>query len=128
MPRKCLNHPVTFYDVCGEMTFNCRGKILNRSLGSIMSFILGVKRVAKIKVGPLICYLAPLHIKFGFIKNFVKEIDQNTAGFMYLRNKFPRISDGQIEEGVFVDLQTRELIQDVKFEDQLSEVQKAAWK
>jgi hypothetical protein len=37
---------------------------------------------------------------------------------MYLRNKFPRISDAKIKEGVFFGPQIRGLIQDVKFEDQ----------
>ena len=54
-------------------------------------------------------------------------MDQNRAGFMYLKNKFPRISDYKIKEGVFFGPQIRELIQDVKFEDQLSEMEKAAW-
>jgi hypothetical protein len=45
---------------------------------------------------------------------------------MYLKNKFPRISDSKIKEGVFVGPQIRELIQDVKFEDRLNEVEKAA--
>jgi len=47
---------------------------------------------------------------------------------MYLKNRFPRISDYKIKEGVFVGPQIRELIQDVKFEDQLSEMEKAVWK
>jgi hypothetical protein len=34
----------------------------------------------------------------------------------------------KIKEVVFVGPQIRELIQDVKFQDQLSEVDKAAWK
>jgi hypothetical protein len=29
---------------------------------------------------------------------------------MYLKNMFPRISDAKIKEGVFVGLQTRDLI------------------
>jgi hypothetical protein len=53
---------------------------------------------------------------------------QNSAGFMYLKSKFPGISDAKSKEGVFVGSQTRELIQDVKSEDQLSEVEKATWK
>ena len=53
---------------------------------------------------------------------------QNSAVFMYLKNKLPRISDAKIKEGVFVGPQIRELIQDVNFEDQLIEVEKAAWK
>jgi hypothetical protein len=40
----------------------------------------------------------------------------------------PRISDTKTKEGVFVGPQIRELIQDVKREDQLSEVEKPAWK
>ena len=49
---------------------------------------------------------------------------QNSAGFIYLKNKFSRISDVEIKEGVFVGCQIRELIQDVKFEGQLNEVEK----
>jgi hypothetical protein len=55
-------------------------------------------------------------------------MDQKSAGFMYLKNNFPVISDAKIKEGVFFGLQIRELIQDVKYEDQLSEMEKAAWK
>jgi hypothetical protein len=51
-------------------------------------------------------------------------MDQNSAGFMYLKNRFPKISDAKIKEQVFVGPQIGELIQDVKFEDQLSEVEK----
>jgi hypothetical protein len=32
---------------------------------------------------------------------------------MYLKNIFPRISDAKIKEGIFVGLQTRDLIEDV---------------
>ena len=46
---------------------------------------------------------------------------------MYLKNKFPRISDVKFKEGVFVEPQIRELIQDVKFEDQVGELEKTAW-
>jgi hypothetical protein len=62
-------------------------------------------------------YLPLLHIKLGFINNFLKAMDQNSAGFIYLKNKFPRINDAEIKEGVFVGCQIRELVQDVKFED-----------
>jgi hypothetical protein len=55
-------------------------------------------------------------------------MDQNGAELMYLKNKFPRISDAKIKEGIFVGPQIRELIQDVKFEEQLSEVETAACK
>ena len=58
------------------------------------------------------------------MKNLVKAIDQNTVGFMYLKKEFPRISNVKIKEGMFVGIQIRELIWDVKFENQLSEVWK----
>ena len=32
---------------------------------------------------------------------------------MYLKNKFSRISDAKIKEGLFFELQTRQLIKDV---------------
>jgi len=28
-------------------------------------------------------------------------MDQNSTGFMYLKNKFPKTSDAKIQEGVF---------------------------
>jgi len=34
-------------------------------------------------------------------------MDQNSTGFMHLKNKFPRISDAEIKEGVFVGPQIR---------------------
>jgi len=33
-------------------------------------------------------YLPPLHIKLGLIKIFVKAVDQNSAGVMYLKVSF----------------------------------------
>ena len=53
---------------------------------------------------------------------------ENSVGFMYLKNTFPRIRDAKLREGIFVGLKIGELIQDVNFEDQLSEVEKSAWK
>jgi hypothetical protein len=56
-------------------------------------------------------------------------MDQNSVGFMYLKNTFPRISDAKIKEGVFVGPHMGELKQDVKFAaDSLSELEKSAWK
>jgi hypothetical protein len=42
-------------------------------------------------------------------------MDQESAGFMYIKNKLPRVSDAKIKEGVLAGPQIRELIQDVKF-------------
>jgi len=79
-------------------------------------------------INPENFYLPQLHIELGLIKNVVNTMDQNSAGFMYLKNKFPRINDAKMKEGVFVGPHIGELIQDVKFADQLSEVEKSAWK
>jgi len=48
--------------------------------------------------------------------------------FTYLINTFPRISDAKIKNRTFGGPQIKELIQDAKFEDRLTEVQKAARK
>jgi hypothetical protein len=53
---------------------------------------------------------------------------QNRVEFVHLKNTFPTISDVKIKEGVFVGPNIGELIQDVKFANQLSEVEKSAWK
>jgi hypothetical protein len=45
-------------------------------------------------------------------KTFVKAIDQNSSGFMYLKNKLPRIMDAKNKKP-----QIPVLIQDLKFEN-----------
>jgi len=45
-------------------------------------------------------YLPPFHIKLGFMKNFVKDMDKTGHGFEYVRNKFPNVSDAKIKEDV----------------------------
>jgi len=49
----------------------------------------------------------PLHIKLGLMKNFVKAMNKEGAGFCYLRQMFPRISDAKVKEGIFVGPQIR---------------------
>jgi len=49
-------------------------------------------------------YLPPLHIKLEHKRTFLKAMNQNSAGFIYLKNKLPRISDVKIKEAVSVDL------------------------
>jgi len=53
---------------------------------------------------------------------------QRSASFISLKNKFFEIINAEIKEGVLIGPQIREFIQDVRFEDQLSEVEKSAWK
>jgi len=72
-----------------------------------------------------ICYLPPLHIKLGLIssRKWIK-----IALDLCIKCKCPCINDGKIKEEAFVGSHARELIQDLKFEDRLSDVEKAAWK
>ena len=72
--------------------------------------------------------LPSLHIKLGLFKNFVKALEQNGGGFHYLKEKFPRVGDSKVKEGIFVGPQIRALIRDGKFKDLLSQIEKSAWK
>ena len=72
--------------------------------------------------------LPSIHMKLGLFKNSVKTLDKNGAGFRYLKEKFPRVSDSKTKEGVFVGPQIRALIRDGNFEDLLSQTEKSAWK
>lgn len=45
-----------------------------------------------------------------------------------MKEKFPRISDAKIKEGIFVGPQIRELMSDSAFEGNLNETEAAAWK
>ena len=53
--------------------------------------------------------LPPLHIKLGLMKSFAKAMDRNGTTFLYLRQKFPLLSDAKIREGVFTgpDIRSR---------------------
>jgi hypothetical protein len=54
-------------------------------------------------------------------------MDTNGAGFMYLKRKFPRLSDAKIKDEIFLGPQIRELIKDEQFVKQMNEVGKSAW-
>jgi hypothetical protein len=80
------------------------------------SFILGQKTAGTTPlINPEKVHLPSLHIKLGLIKGFAKAMDQNSAGFIYLKNTFPRINNVKTKEGIFLGPQIRELILDVKF-------------
>ncbi|UYV67880.1 hypothetical protein LAZ67_5002371 [Cordylochernes scorpioides] len=61
------------------------------------------------------------------MKNFVKAMGRNASGFAYLKQKCFSISDAKIKEGIFVGPQIRELPQDGNFQNNLNEVEAAAW-
>lgn len=79
-------------------------------------------------VNPKKIILPPLHIKLGLVKNFVKKLDNDGKAFQHLRNKFPKMSDAKVKEGVFVGPQIRKMMKDLEFEKAMRPVEKRAWK
>lgn len=79
-------------------------------------------------VNPKNVLLPSLHIKLGLIKNFVKAMDKNGAGFQYLKEVFPKMSDKKLLAGVFVGPQIRKLIRNPEFDRMLNRKELNAWK
>ena len=90
----------------GHVPTRCDRKhnYIQKPVASRESLIPGQKNVVNTPlINPENIYTPPLHIKLGLIKkNLVKATDQNSAGLMYLKNTFTRISDTKIKEGVFI--------------------------
>ena len=61
------------------------------------------------------------------MKNFVKSMDRTGSAFKYLAVKFPRLSEANIKEGVFVGPQIRQLFRDEMFDNLLQGDEKKAW-
>ena len=68
-----------------------------------------------------------MHLKHGLMKNFVKTMTQGEAAFTHLREKFPRLSEAKLKEGIFIGLQIRDLIKDEYFDRLFQGDEKAAW-
>jgi len=47
-------------------------------------------------------YLLPFHIKIGLIKICMKEMNKENEGFAYLRQKFPKLSEAKMKDGIFI--------------------------
>lgn len=71
-------------------------------------------------------HLPPLDSKLDLMKNFLKAMDHNGQGFLFLKSKFPGISDAKIKEGIFVGPQIRKLMKNPGTEEQLNESETAA--
>jgi hypothetical protein len=61
------------------------------------------------------------------MKNYVKAMNKHGKGFEYLRENFPKFSDAKLKEGVFIERQIREIIDDDLFEHLLTETEKSLW-
>ena len=71
--------------------------------------------------------LPSMHLKLGLMKIFVKVMKQGEAAFTYLWEKFPRLSEAKLKEGIFIVPQIRGLIKDEYFDKLLQSDEKAAW-
>ena len=78
-------------------------------------------------VEPSKILLPSMHLKLGLVKIFVKAVNQAEAAFTYLREKFPRLSEAKLKEGVFIGPQIRDLIKDEYFDRLLQGDEKAAF-
>lgn len=71
--------------------------------------------------------LPPLHIKLGLMKNFVKAMDKNGEGFLYLKSIFSKLSDAKLKEGIFIGPQIRLLMKNQNFDQKLNDKELCAW-
>ena len=61
------------------------------------------------------------------MQNFLKGMDKTGHGFEYVRNKFPNVSYVKMKEGILIEPQVRELMQDKHFDEDLNETERNAW-
>ncbi|GFO39812.1 hypothetical protein PoB_006631700 [Plakobranchus ocellatus] len=71
--------------------------------------------------------LPPLHIKLGLMKNFVKALNKDGQAFLYLRQKFPTLSDAKVKEGIFIGPQIKAMLKDEVFLTKMTPVESEAW-
>jgi len=58
----------------------------------------------------------------------VKAIDKQRKDFAYLRQKFPKISEAKIKEGIFAGPEIKQLFEDQDFSINLNSTDRRAWK
>jgi hypothetical protein len=53
-----------------------------------------------------------MHLKLVQMKNFVKAMNQEEAAFTYLWDKFPKLSEAKLKEGIFIGPKIWDIIKD----------------
>jgi len=71
--------------------------------------------------------LPPLHINLRLREIFVKVANKRGKGFEYLKDNFPKLSDTKLKEGIFIERQIHEIINDDLPEHLLTETEKSTW-
>lgn len=92
-------------------------------------FLVGKNNIIKEPlVDPADIILPPLHIQLGLFKQYVKALKvRESPAFQYLFQKFPKLSEAKIKEGVFDGPQIRQLMRDQEFSNNMSEDEIKAW-
>ena len=68
----------------------------------------GHKNISKrALVDPSKVMLSPLHIKLGLMKQYFKALDKQEACFLYIANKFPKLSSEKVKQCIFLGPQVR---------------------
>jgi len=75
---------------------------------SLVPGIINVENQPLVEPGKIL--LPSMHLKLGLTKISVKALNQEEAAFTYLREKFPRLSEAKLKEGIFIGPQIRDLI------------------
>jgi len=75
-------------------------------------------------VEPSKILLASMHLKLGLTNNSVKGMNQEAA---FTWQKFPRLSEAKLKEGIFIGPQIRDLIKEQYFDKFLQGDEKAVW-
>ena len=87
--------------------------------------IMNVENQPLVEPGNIL--LPAMHLRLGLMKNSVKAMNREAAAFTDLREKFPRLSEAKLREGIFIGPQIRDLIKDEYFDKLLQGDEKAAW-
>jgi len=83
-----------------------------------VSFAVGKNNIiAELLVNSKKILLPPFHIKFRFMKQFVKALDKDGKCFEYLSEQFPQLTDVKLKEDVFDGPQIRKILRDLCYDN-----------
>lgn len=68
-----------------------------------------------------------LHLKLGFMKQFVTALDKDGDCFAYIQYALAEVSEAKQKAGVFTGPQIRKLVNDPEFVNHMNEVERSAW-
>ena len=71
--------------------------------------------------------MPPLHIKLGLMKQFVKDLNKESAAFKHLRKYFPKLSEAKIKAWVFIVPQIKMIINCEEFLKKLTTTERKVW-